>query len=448
MAKAYRDGKGWAIRLRYRKQEIYLSGFETEAEALKAAAKKRQSIDSVGKPKGLGPWRTSVGQAMQDYARERLPFLKGALQDANRINRYMRTLGLDIIHLRKPDPTADAEKSAKGPHWVVEMAPCPPERPIPKSLGKYRTKQACRTSSSDGYRARLARTMVADVTPHQVQDLMDAMQRESYGAATIALERALLRAMFNHLRTVWSWPEPTRNPATGLKLPEVDNARDRVLTNAEWKRLSDAMQKCRNPYVAPAVALLLATTMRSSEALLTARWKAVDLDRCVLRLGTAKAGWREVPLSPEAVAILRQLMEQAGNPDPSARILPITYEALKAAWNKACARAGIEGVHLHDLRHTGATRYALEYHGNVPVLKRITGHLTDSQLARYVNIKVDDVVRMMHGRPLSEDDAPAGLTAEKLRGLFGGTEAKESKPDETEPLPGNVVRVDFGRRAA
>lgn len=85
MAKTYLMPTGWAMRLRYRKQEIYLSGFATEAALKKAAAQKRQAIDGAGKPKGLGPWRTSVGQALQNYGVERLPALDGARQDAARI---------------------------------------------------------------------------------------------------------------------------------------------------------------------------------------------------------------------------------------------------------------------------------------------------------------------------------------------------------------------------
>lgn len=88
MAKPYLDGKGWAVRMRIKSQDIYLSGFATEAAAKRAAAEKRQALSSVGKPKGLGPWRTSLGQALQNYGLERLPFLKGAEQEARRINRY------------------------------------------------------------------------------------------------------------------------------------------------------------------------------------------------------------------------------------------------------------------------------------------------------------------------------------------------------------------------
>lgn len=441
MAKPYLDGKGWAIRMRIKGQDIYLSGFATEAAAKKAAAEKHQALSSVGKPKGLGPWRTSLGQALQNYGLEHLPFLKGAGQEARRINRYLRTLGLDLIRVRKPDPATEAETN-KNYHWVVELVPCPATRDVPKTLQQHRSKQVKRAMNSDWHRALLARTTMSEVAPHHVQGLMNAMRKEGYEASTIELERSLLRPLFNHARTVWSWPEPQHNPAVGLDLPDVDNKRTRVLTNAEWALIVESLQHAKKRrYVIPALALLLDTTMRSSELLLTAHWQDIDMVRCILKLKTAKAGSREVPLSPAAMAILRLLTEKAGAADPTARILPITYETLKAAWIKACKRAGIDDAHIHDLRHTGATRYALEYHGNVPLLKVITGHKTDSQLARYVNLKADDAVSKMHGKPLSDDNAPAGISAETLAALLGQAEEKA-------PLPDNVVRVDFVRRAA
>lgn len=437
MANPYLDGKGWAIRLRYKKQEIYLSGFATEAAAKKAAAQKRQAIDGAGRPKGLGPWRTSVGQAMQNYGLERLPFLKGAGQEARRINRYLRALSLDLLKLTECPPV-DPKNPDKGPRWTVELVPCTDTRAIPKGLHKHRDEQARQTAGSDRHRALLARTTMADVTPYQVQDLVLAMQADGYEPATVGQERSLLRVLFNHARNVWTWPEPMRNPACGLKMPTIDNKRERILTNAEWNCLSAALKIAKNRYVGPAVALLLVTTMRVSEALLTARWSDVDLDRHILTLRTAKAGGRKVPLSPEAVEILRKLREWAGAPDPAARILPISYDRLKAAWNLACARAGIKGVHIHDLRHTGATHYAIQYNGNAYLLKNITGHKTASQLSRYVNINTEDVAQIMHGRQPDDLLAPAALTSEKLASLF----SKEA------PQQNNVVQVDFARRAA
>lgn len=228
---------------------------------------------------------------------ERLAHMKGGQQEANRINRYLRTLGLELFKLTRRPPE-DGKDADKGPYWIVELVPCPDARPVPKGLHMHREKQARRATKPDEHRARLARTMMADVAAYHVQALMNEM-RGNYCAATLELERSLLRTLFNHARNRWWWPEPLRNPAVGLDMPEIDNKRQRVLTNAEWALIVEALQHAKKRrYILPALALLLDTTMRSSELLLTAHWQDVDMARCILKLKTAKAGGREVPLSP------------------------------------------------------------------------------------------------------------------------------------------------------
>lgn len=86
MAKPYREGKGWAVRVRVDGNDDYLGGFPTAAAAQKAHDERRATLAKAGKPARLGLRRTLLGVAFQDYARERLPFLKGAAQDARRIN--------------------------------------------------------------------------------------------------------------------------------------------------------------------------------------------------------------------------------------------------------------------------------------------------------------------------------------------------------------------------
>ena len=107
------------------------------------------------------------------------------------------------------------------------------------------------------------------------------------------------------------------------------------------------------------VELLLETAMRASEQLMHALWHNVDWNRCVLRLTGGKCGGREVPLSRGAVRVLRALRDVVPASEP--RVLPTTYEALKRAWNVACEAADVSDVQLHDLRHTAATRYAIEF---------------------------------------------------------------------------------------
>jgi integrase len=466
MAKPYQEGKVWSIRFQVRKQDIYLTGFTSKTKATEAAEEKRQAILGKGKQSGAGPERTTLAEALQTYALEKLPHLKGAYQEANRINRYLRAAGLDTIKATqlKPDGMVTTGKTRL---WHIELVPTDSDRSIPHSLRKHRHTQEQRTAASDQLRAQLARTKVTQVTRHQVQCLITAMLQEQcgeagnpsdgqhYQPATLQNERALLRAFFNYANRIWAWTVPGGNPASGLVMPVVDNERTRVLTNAEWRRLMVALQDYDNRYVVPLLVLLLATTMRSSEALVRASWLDVDWERCILNLRDAKAGKREVPLSPVAMDVLHQLNQRRAPDATDPRIFPITYEALKKAWDVSCEVAGVEDAHSHDLRRTGTTRYALVYHGNMPVIKKITGHKTDVMAHRYIKLKADDIVRLMHGRSLDVDDAPAGMSVAEVAALFPPSFAHTPPPapvtrvpPTARPFGGNVVKVDFRRRAA
>lgn len=441
MAKPYREGATWSFRIRIKKQDIYRNGFATEAAACNALEKLRQVLTGAGRPAHDGPWRTTLGKALQTYGLERLPFLKGARQEADRINRYLRQAGLAL--LRIVDLTVDAPSDGAGKvvHFSVALAVDSGRRKIPLGLGRHRQSQTERTRESDLCRKSLATASLADIQSYQVQALINAMGKDGYQAASIGLERALLRRLFNYAETTWHWPRQGRNPATKLDMPTIDNGRSRILSNDEWGRLCKALEVCRSRYVAPALALLLETAMRSSETLVRLRWSDVDFERCVVTLRTAKAGAREVPLTLGAMAVLNTLHDRAlAAGPPAACVLPITYETLKAAWNRACERAGIDGVNIHDLRHTSATRFSLEYHGNMPLLKVITGHKTFSQLLRYINIKPDDVVRLMHGRPLTEGRAPAGYIPPSVVPVGSPPPPPPAVVDADEVLPTNVLR--------
>lgn len=284
--KPYRETDVWSFRLRLKGQSIYRTGFATEAVARREAERLRQKILEAGKPKHDGPWRTTLAQALQLYAVERLPFLKGARQDADRINRYLRAAGFKIVKLTK----LPADVAENGCYYEVSLAAGDEPRKIPKSLRDHRRRQAERTEQTERLIRHLARTPMAQILNYQIQELVDAMLRDGYEAASVGLERALIRRLFNYARKTWLWVEPASNPAARLTMPKIDNARDRVLTNAEWARLSPELEKESNPFVAPAITLLLETAMRVSEPLLHATWADVDWHRCLIRLRDAKAG--------------------------------------------------------------------------------------------------------------------------------------------------------------
>lgn len=426
-AKPYREGAGWAMRQRVMGQDLYVSGRATSAAAKKEMDKRVAALVQCGKPRGLGPYKTTVAQALQDYGMERLPFQKGAVQEANRINKFLRAVGLSTIAVSacKGRVSADVgteqvpvvDKKGKGKHFDVRLEPATAERKMARGLSTHRARQAAATQKSDDLRARLAGTAVSEVTKHQVQQLMDALREEGSEPSTLQLERAVIRRLFNYAAGVWYWSAPATNPAVNLVLPPVNNERDRVMSADEEKRLDEAVQDCRNVLVGPTLTLLTETAMRSSEPLQQARWGDVDWERKLLRLQDSKNDKRDVPLSPKAIAALEELrrLNPGEAQDP---IVRITYEALKAAWGRACERAGIDNLHLHDLRHTSATRMALKT-GNVFLVQALTGHKTLSQVARYVNVKAADVVALMHAEPSAVTKtvaAPAASVAPAANG--------------------------------
>lgn len=100
------------------------------------------------------------------------------------------------------------------------------------------------------------------------------------------------------------------------------------------------------------------------------------------------------------------------------------------------------------MRHTAATRYSLEYNGDLPFLKVITGHKTIVQLMRYINVDSDDVVKKMHKRTYDDSNSPAGYVLHRETNTLP-EESVVVADDETQiAFAENVIEVDFSRRAA
>ena len=452
-AKPYKEGSGWALRRRLSGQDFFVSGKRTSAAAKKAMDKLVGDHVRGHKPAGLGPLKTTVAQALQDYAVERLPFNKGARQEANRINKYLRAAGLATLTLTKASTVGSeqscvageepaAAKKGKGLRFVVQLTPPTSQRDMPRCLAKHRHQLAADTADSDRLLEQLARSTVAAVTRHQVQLFMNAYRAAGREPATLQLERAVLRQLFNYAGKVWNWGGLVDNPATGLTLPAVDNGRDRVMSVEEQGRLDAAVHDFRNQLVGPTLTLLTESAMRSSESLERARWRDVQWDSKLLHLSDAKGGKREVPLSPKAIEALQELARVSpGGPDD--RIVRMSYEALKAAWIRACKKAGITDLKLHDLRHTAATRMALKT-GNVFLVQALTGHKTLSQLTRYVNVKPSDVVAVMHA-----PEPVAAATVQAPASVPASVDAPVQEPAQTPvPAPQAAAPAAVGARPA
>lgn len=100
LAEAYQVGPdNWSARARREGGDIFVSGFKTQTAAERELRKRVSFMEKHGKPHGDGPDRTSVAQAMQQHALKHLPSLKGADQEARRINKYLRAARLGTLEL-------------------------------------------------------------------------------------------------------------------------------------------------------------------------------------------------------------------------------------------------------------------------------------------------------------------------------------------------------------
>ena len=143
-------------------------------------------------------------------------------------------------------------------------------------------------------------------------------------------------------------------------------------------------------FAAAAIRLLLFTGCRLRE-ILHLKWEQVDLERGLLFLADSKTGRKTVILNAPALAVLTGLdrlgsyVVPGGDPEkPRAD--------LKRPWEAVARRAGLEGVRLHDLRHTYASFGAGGGLG-LPIIGKLLGHTQAATTQRYAHLDADPLRR-------------------------------------------------------
>lgn len=220
--------------------------------------------------------------------------------------------------------------------------------------------------------------------------------------------RELVAKMFE-LAHRWGFvPEDHRNPAQGID-DYKEQKRDRWVTHEELPRLAQAINEEPNESARNALWLYLLTGARKSE-LLRAQWADVDWTRAELRLPETKAGRvHYIPLSPPAVALLRDLPQAEGNPFILPGKLPGAHLVnISKPWGRVRTAAGVEDVRLHDLRRTVGSWLA-QSGNSLHLIGRVLNHSNQSTTAVYARFGEDSVRAAMdrHGAQIM---GAAGLT--------------------------------------
>jgi integrase len=187
----------------------------------------------------------------------------------------------------------------------------------------------------------------------------------------------------------------TDNPARGLKKPPIRKL-ERFLSEVEIGRLAvaldDYLKEGGNLFAVAAIKLLLLSGARRNE-ILSLEWRDVDLERQHLRLRDSKTREKVVLLSAPAVALLQALPRVEGNPHVIVGSAGSGYlKGLSKIWGNMRARAALDGVRLHDLRHSFASIGAGASLG-LPIIGKLLGHTQPATTARYAHLAPDPVRR-------------------------------------------------------
>ena len=187
-------------------------------------------------------------------------------------------------------------------------------------------------------------------------------------------------------------------------------------------------------------------------------WEDVRLEAQELKLPDSKTGPRTVTLSPEAAAVLASIERLPGNPwvipgsKPGQRL-----SSLFEPWRRVRARAGLDNVRLHDLRHSYASR-ALALGESLPVIAKLLGHAQIQTTARYTHLTRDavrDAATRVAGSigedilPTRGPDRPRAAVRETVSAIpFGGRVARGTVQARGALAPTLIVKASMKASAA
>ena len=239
--------------------------------------------------------------------------------------------------------------------------------PTMRDLGKRFLKEYvpdhCKPSTAEEYRRsvklfidpRIGKLRVPDVQRSEIAALHHDMRETPYQANRTL---GVLSKIFN-LAELWELRPDGSNPCRHVKRFKEEK-RERFLSDEEYRRLGATLreieaERSETASAIAAIRLLMLTGCRLSE-IQKLRWEHVDLEAGELRLSDTKTGAKVVHLGDPAIDVLRAFDRQEDNPWVIAGRKPGSHLTdLQHPWRRIRARAGLDDVRIHDLRHSCAS---------------------------------------------------------------------------------------------
>ena len=191
------------------------------------------------------------------------------------------------------------------------------------------------------------------------------------------------------LAEVWGFRPMKSNPCYLIEKFK-ERPKERYLSEAELSRLGEVLaqverEKLVDVFVVAAIRLLIFTGARVSE-ILNLQWQHVDLNNGTLRLPDSKTGAKVIFLSVPAANVLKKMPKLVGSPWVIPSEEPENpWVNINKPWLKIREMAKLEGVRIHDLRHTFAS-IAVQSGLSLEMVGGLLGHSQASTTKRYSHL--------------------------------------------------------------
>jgi integrase len=270
-----------------------------------------------------------------------------------------------------------------------------PNKTFGQLLERYRDEVSPTKKGERWERLRIALVLRDEIAAVNLADLRQPdfacwrdRRLQSVSSASVRREWVLLSSACSIAVKEWHWLKD--HPMRGVKVPAHGKARDRTATMEEIDRLCVALGYSRNEpprsvgaRVGAAMLFAIESAMRAGE-IAALDWQNVHIQKRYLHVDSGKtdAASRDVPLSEEAIRLLRQMGTESV-------VFNLSTAQIDANFRKAKKMAEVEGLTFHDLRHTAITRLARKL--DVLDLARMIGHRDLRMLMVYYNAKAEDI---------------------------------------------------------
>ncbi|MCM1064261.1 MAG: site-specific integrase [Eubacterium sp.] len=266
----------------------------------------------------------------------------------------------------------------------------------------------------------LGNMLLKDVLPLHCQNVLNQMVISGHKNATISLTRTAMKMLFED---AVENDIIVKNPVNKtVNCTQGQDSMEKTAMSPEIQRVFLEAAKDSRYYWQ--YAFVLQTGLRVGE-MVGLKWSDIDFDNRIMTISRtmnqldgdwvvgspkSKAGTRQIPLTDEALSILKAVKEKRVSADVvpiqfhdtvfvSRKGNPVDNSSYNAALRKICDDAGIPHISMHTLRHTFATR-CIEGGMMPKTLQVILGHSK-------INVTMEIYVHVMEDTKVKEMDVVA-----------------------------------------